>query len=941
MDRKWVYLFAELEAAEAYAGDWESVRGLLGGKGANLAEMLRIQVPVPPGFTVTTEACITYLAEEGVFPAGIWEQQIEALHRIEADTGKEFGNPDNPLLLSCRSGAKFSMPGMMDTILNLGMNDKVARGMVELTGDARFVYDSYRRLIQMFGTVVRGMENEVFEEVLEHSREAAGVATDSELGADDWMAITQRFRELVKTHTRAPFPNNPLEQLQAATEAVFESWNTKRAVDYRNASGIPHDLGTAVNIQTMVFGNMGETSGTGVVMSRNPSTGEPGLHGDFLVNAQGEDVVAGTRKTLDISVMATRFPDAHKQLGEISDTLEHHYRNMQDVEFTVEHGTLWLLQTRNGKRTAKAEVRIAVDMVEEELLGREEAVLRVSPEQVDSYLHPQFDDKARSEAQVFARGLNVSPGAAVGVVAFDADTAEKWAREDGTDVIMVRPETRPDDVHGMLAAQGIVTSRGGRTSHAALVARQFGKPAVVGVEDLEIDLDHREARVGDLTIREGAEISIDGMLGEVYLGALPTVAPDIDDAWLNKLMGWADEFRTLEVWANADYPDDARRARELGAQGIGLCRTEHMFFEEDRLPVMREMIMARNHIERQDALDRLLPLQRGDFEGLFRVMDGCPVVVRLLDPPLHEFLPDHQELLRELAELKVRLQHLDTLREIDDTLEEIREKQDFLARTEDLLEANPMLGTRGVRLGMLLPEITRMQARALFQAAAHCVRDGVDVTLEVMIPLVSHVNELRVQRGLVEVEAMDVMAEEELEIPYKLGTMIEIPRAALTADEIASTAEFFSFGTNDLTQTVFGISRDDAESGFLLHYMEHDVLPDNPFATLDVDGVGKIMRMAVELGRGVRPDLEIGICGEHGGDPRSVEFCHKAGLNYVSCSPFRVPVARLAAAQAAVQDAGWRPMPAAPRDEFRQERVAAAEPAAEEAAASSPQDVAT
>ena len=942
MDRKWVYLFAELEAAEAYAGDWESVRGLLGGKGANLAEMLRIQVPVPPGFTVTTEACITYLAEEGVFPAGIWEQQIEALHRIEADTGKEFGNPDNPLLLSCRSGAKFSMPGMMDTILNLGMNDKVARGMVELTGDARFVYDSYRRLIQMFGTVVRGMENEVFEEVLEHSREAAGVATDSELGADDWMAITQRFRELVKTHTRAPFPNNPLEQLQAATEAVFESWNTKRAVDYRNASGIPHDLGTAVNIQTMVFGNMGETSGTGVVMSRNPSTGEPGLHGDFLVNAQGEDVVAGTRKTLDISVMATRFPDAHKQLGEISDTLEHHYRNMQDVEFTVEHGTLWLLQTRNGKRTAKAEVRIAVDMVEEELLGREEAVLRVSPEQVDSYLHPQFDDKARSEAQVFARGLNVSPGAAVGVVAFDADTAEKWAREDGTDVIMVRPETRPDDVHGMLAAQGIVTSRGGRTSHAALVARQFGKPAVVGVEDLEIDLDHREARVGDLTIREGAEISIDGMLGEVYLGALPTVVPDIDDAWLNKLMGWADEFRTLEVWANADYPDDARRARELGAQGIGLCRTEHMFFEEDRLPVMREMIMARNHIERQDALDRLLPLQRGDFEGLFRVMDGCPVVVRLLDPPLHEFLPDHQELLRELAELKVRLQHLDTLpRDRRHARGDSREAGLPRARTEDLLEANPMLGTRGVRLGMLLPEITRMQARALFQAAAHCVRDGVDVTLEVMIPLVSHVNELRVQRGLVEVEAMDVMAEEELEIPYKLGTMIEIPRAALTADEIASTAEFFSFGTNDLTQTVFGISRDDAESGFLLHYMEHDVLPDNPFATLDVDGVGKIMRMAVELGRGVRPDLEIGICGEHGGDPRSVEFCHKAGLNYVSCSPFRVPVARLAAAQAAVQDAGWRPMPAAPRDEFRQERVAAAEPAAEEAAASSPQDVAT
>jgi len=935
MDRKWVYLFTELEAAEASAGDWEAVRGLLGGKGANLAEMSRIQVPVPPGFTVTTEACIAYLGAEGGFPADIWEQQIGALNRIEADTGKEFGNPENPLLLSCRSGAKFSMPGMMDTILNLGMNDDVARAMVELTGDASFVYDSYRRLIQMFGTVVRGMESEVFEEVLEHSRVAAGVTSDPELEADDWMAITQRFRELVKTHTRAPFPNDPLEQLQAATEAVFESWNTKRAVDYRNASGIPHDIGTAVNIQTMVFGNMGKTSGTGVVMSRNPSTGEPGLHGDFLVNAQGEDVVAGTRKTLDISVMAERFPDAHKQLCEITDRLEYHYRNMQDLEFTIEHETLWLLQTRNGKRTAKAEVRIAVDMVEEKLLGREEAVLRVSPDQVDFYLHPQFDEEARHQAHVFAKGLNVSPGAAVGVVAFDADTAERWAKEDGKAVIMVRPETRPDDVHGMLAAQGIVTSRGGRTSHAALVARQFGKPAVVGVEDLEIDLVDREARVGDLTIREGSEISIDGVLGEVYLGVLPTVVPDVQDPWLIKLMSWADEFRTLEVWANADYPDDASRARDLGAQGIGLCRTEHMFFEEDRLPVMREMIMAQNHLERDDALDRLLPLQRGDFEGLFRTMDGLPVVVRLLDPPLHEFLPDHQELLRELAELKVRLQHLDTLREIDDTLEEIRAKQDFLARTEDLLETNPMLGTRGVRLGMLLPEITRMQARALFQAAASCIRDGVDVKLEVMIPLVSHVNELWTQRRLVEAEAQEVMDEEEQEIPYKLGTMIEIPRAALTADEIAATAEFFSFGTNDLTQTVFGISRDDAESGFLLHYMEHAVLPDNPFATLDVDGVGKIMQMAVELGRGVRPDLEIGICGEHGGDPRSIKFCHKAGLNYVSCSPFRIPVARLAAAQAAVEEAGWRPMPAAPRDEFRQERVSARVPAAQETAASS------
>jgi len=914
MDRKWVYLFSELEAVEATVDDWEGVRALLGGKGANLAEMARLGVPVPPGFTVTTEACIAYLAVEGRFPADIWHEELAALKRIEADTGKEFGNPKKPLLVSCRSGAKFSMPGMMDTILNLGMNDDVAEGMVSLIGDARFVYDAYRRLIQMFGTVVREIEDEVFDEVIEQRRLEAGVATDSELRAEDWMAVTQRFKELVRIHSHAPFPQDPIEQLKAATEAVFDSWNTKRAVDYRNASGIPHDLGTAVNIVTMVFGNMGNTSGTGVVMSRNPSTGEPGLHGDFLVNAQGEDVVAGTRKTLDISAMAERFPAAYKQLCDIASALEEHYRNMQDLEFTIENDALWLLQTRNGKRTAQAEVRIAVDMVDEGLLGREEAVLRVSPEQVDFYLHPQFDDEARAEAQLLAKGLNVSPGAAVGVIAFDADTAERWAREDGKAVIMVRPETKPDDVHGMLAAEGIVTSRGGRTSHAALVARQFGKPAVVGIETLEINLDDREARVGDLTIREGTEISIDGARGEVYLGALPKVIPDIEDQWLGRLMEWADEFRTLEVWGNADYPEDARRARKLGAQGIGLCRTEHMFFEEDRLPIMREMIMARFDGERQAALDRLLPLQQSDFEGLYRAMDGLPVVVRLLDPPLHEFLPDHKELLRELSELKLKLQHLDTLREIDSTLEEIRAKQDFLARTEELLETNPMLGTRGVRLAMLLPELTRMQTRALFQAASVCMREGVDVKVEVMIPLVSHVNELRTQRALVESEARQVMSEEGMEIPYKLGTMIEIPRAALMADVIAGEAEFFSFGTNDLTQTVYGISRDDAESGFLIRYLEEGVLPDNPFATLDQDGVGRIMRHAVEFGRRTRPDLEIGICGEHGGDPRSVEFCHRIGLNYVSCSPFRVPIARFAAAQAAVQSAGWRPMPAAPRD---------------------------
>jgi pyruvate,orthophosphate dikinase len=914
MSEKWVYLYSELEAAEERADDWEGVRTLLGGKGANLAEMTRIGVPVPPGFTVTTSACIAYLAADGRFPPDIWEQQLVALRSIEQETGKEFGNPENPLLVSCRSGAKFSMPGMMDTILNLGINDEVAEGLVEFTGDPRFVYDSYRRLVQMFGTVVRGMGDDVFEHVIEQRRIEAGVATDPELGAEDWKALTQRFKELVKIHTRAPFPQDPVEQLKAATEAVFESWNTRRAMDYRNASGIPHDLGTAVNIVTMVFGNMGETSGTGVVMSRNPSTGEPGLAGDFLVNAQGEDVVAGTRQTFEIDAMAKRFPEAYQQLCDIADKLERHYRNMQDIEFTIENGVLWLLQTRNGKRTAAAEVRIAVDMVDEGLLGREEAILRVSPEQVDFYLHPQFDETARKEATLIAKGLNVSPGAAVGMVAFDADTAQRWARDEGKDVIMVRPETKPDDVHGMLAANGIVTSRGGRTSHAALVARQFGKPAVVGVEALEIDLNDREARVGDMAIREGTYISIDGVRGEVYLGSLPTVIPDIQDAWLTRLMEWADEFRTLEVWANADYAEDATRARRLGAQGIGLCRTEHMFFEEDRLPVMQEMIMARNHVDRESALDRLLPLQRGDFEQLFRAMDGLPVVVRLLDPPLHEFLPDHMELQRELSELKLKLQHFDTLREIDSTLEEIRAKQDFLERTEELLESNPMLGTRGVRLAMLLPELTRMQSRALFQAAAQCMREGVDVKVEVMIPLVSEVNELKTQRQIVAAEAAQVMDEEEREIPYKLGTMIEIPRAALMADVIAVEAEFFSFGTNDLTQTTFGISRDDAESGFLIHYLEHGVLDDNPFQTLDRKGIGRLMRTAVQLGRETRPDLEIGICGEHGGDPKSVEFCHDIGLNYVSCSPFRVPVARFAAAQAAIQAAGWQPMPPAPRD---------------------------
>jgi pyruvate, orthophosphate dikinase len=910
-ERRWVYLFREIEEAEAYAGSWDGVRELLGGKGANLADMARLGVPVPPGFTVTTEACNAYLAGEKGVAEEIWEEEQDALHRIAEDRGTRFGDPSRPLLVSCRSGAKFSMPGMMDTILNLGMNDDVARGMVELTSDPRFVYDSYRRVVQMFGSVVRGMRDEVFDEVIEARRQAAGVESDSELQAEDWVEVTRRFKELVRNYTGSDFPQDPLEQLRAASEAVFKSWNGKRAVDYRNAAGIPHDLGTAVNIQAMVFGNMGQDCATGIAMSRNPSTGEPGLEGDFLINAQGEDVVAGTRRTLPMSAMTERMPEAYEELVGIARTLEGHYRDMQDMEFTVEHGVLWLLQTRDGKRTAQAEVRIAVNMVDEGLLTPEDAVLRVSPEQVDFFLHPQLDETARRDARLVARGLNVSPGAAVGVVALDADLAERWAKNEGKAVIMVRPETKPEDVHGMLAAEGIVTSRGGRTSHAALVARQFGKPAVVGVDALEIDLDAREARVGDLVIREGDAISLDGLRGEIYLGEIPTIIPDVQDEWLTRLLGWADDFRRLQVWANADQPRDAQRARDHGAQGIGLCRTEHMFFEEDRLPVMREMIMARTRTEREEALQQLLPLQQGDFESLFRVMNGLPVVVRLLDPPLHEFLPSYEELLRELADLKVRLQHLATFREIDETLAEIRVRQDLLERIEALRESNPMLGTRGVRLGILLPELTRMQARALFQAASACTREGVDVRVEVMIPLASHVNELRAQEEVIQAEARAVAEEQELEIPYKLGSMIEVPRAALTADELATTARFFSFGTNDLTQTVFGISRDDAEGRFLVQYVERKILPDNPFATLDVEGVGRLMRTAVRLGREVRPELEIGICGEHGGDPRSVEFCHRIGLDYVSCSPFRVPVARLAAAQAALRDEGAEESPSA------------------------------
>ncbi len=907
MARKYVYLFEELDEVEAYVGgNWDNVKGLLGGKGTNLAEMVRIGIPVPPGFTVTTEACNEYLSGGGMLPEGMWDQELEALKQVEKSTGKVLGDPERPLLVSCRSGAKFSMPGMMDTVLNIGLNDETAEGMARLTNDPRFAYDSYRRLIQMFGSVVMGVQDEVFEDVLTAARRRAGVESDSELTADHWKAVTREFKEIYRHYTHHDFPTDPAIQLKLATEAVFKSWNGKRAADYREAAGIPHDLGTAVSIVTMVFGNMGKDSATGVAMTRNGYTGEHKLEGDYLINAQGEDVVAGIRMTKDLTELKNEMPEAYQEFDAIARKLENYYREMQDVEFTIEKGKLWMLQTRDGKRTARAAVRIAVDMAEEGLISHEEAVMRVTPEQVDFFLHPQFDPAAtraaRSEGRLLAKGLNVSPGAACGVVAFDADIAVHWVKKESKKVIMVRPETKPDDVHGMLAAEGILTSRGGRTSHAALVARQFGKPAVVGASGLNIEINKRKMTVGDKIVNEGDWLSIDGTSGDVYTGKIDTMIPDIKDTWLIKLLEWADSFRRLGVWTNADYPRDARRAREYGAQGIGLCRTEHMFFESERLPIVQKMIMTDRPVEQKEALDALLPFQKEDFAGLFREMDGLPVIIRLIDPPLHEFLPNSFDLIHELADLKIRLMHAANMAEIDDILREIRENEQLLHRAESLHEANPMLGLRGVRLGIRIPALTAMQVRAIFEAACEVAKEGIKVFPEVMIPLTCHVNELKVQRERLEAEAQKVMYEQNTKIEYKFGTMIELPRAALTADQIAEKAEFFSFGTNDLTQTTFGISRDDAEAGFLVEYLETGILPFNPFATIDEEGVGQLMKIAVAKGRSVNPDLECGICGEHGGDPKSIHLCHQLGLNYVSCSPFRVPIARLAAAHAALAD---------------------------------------
>ena len=915
MAKKWVYLYDEVRDVEkATGGNWDDVKGLVGGKGAGLLDMTRAGVPVPPFFTVTTQACNEF-QKTGKFPPGMWEQELAALKQIERKTGKKFGDPNNPLLVSCRSGAKFSMPGMMDTVLNLGLTDKTAEGIVKLTSNPRFVYDSYRRLVEMFGTVVLGIRDEAFEEPLKHYKARKGYKLDTEMNADDWKEMVKQFRAVVMREQGFDFPQDPYEQLKLATEAVFKSWNGKRARDYRKKEHIPDDLGTAVNIVTMVFGNMGDTSGTGVAFTRNPSTGEKKMMGEYLLNAQGEDVVAGIRNADPIQNLKSQMPEAYKQFMDITNKLEEHYREVQDVEFTIENKKLWMLQTRNAKRTAQAAVKIAVDMAKEGLISKEEAVGRVTPDQVDALLHPHFDDKAKQQAEekgdVLATGVNASPGAAVGQAYFDADKAEQMAKENKQDVIMVRPFTKPDDVHGMIAAKGVLTSEGGATSHAAVVARQFGIPCIVGASTIKINLDNRTMTVDHRVVKEGDWISLDGTTGNVYLGKVPMTAASLEEQTeLMTLLKWADEIsarpnmrvapqgwpsKGLQVWANADYPKDARRARSYGAMGIGLCRTEHMFFEPERLPIVQRMILAKTSEERTAALNELLPYQRKDFDGLFEAMDGLPVIIRLIDPPLHEFMPSEEGLLEEVITMRVKGEAAG-----------LEEKERLLNAVRGMHESNPMMGLRGVRLSIAMPEIVEMQVRAIFEAAADCAKRGIVVKPEVMIPLTGTAKELEwIQPRLVRI-AKTVMDEKGVRFTYKFGTMIEIPRAAVTAAEVAKLAEFFSFGTNDLTQMTFGYSRDDAERNFLVTYVEQGILPKNPFQTLDRDGVGRLMRMAIEEGRATRPNLEVGICGEHGGDPDSIEWCHIIGNNYVSCSPFRVPIARLAAAQVALK---YQPSP--------------------------------
>jgi pyruvate, orthophosphate dikinase len=951
---KYVYDFSE--------GN-KDMKDLLGGKGANLAEMTRMGLPVPPGFTITTQACNAYYATGNELPPGLWDGVLEHMKHLEAETGKGFGDADNPLLVSVRSGAAFSMPGMMDTVLNLGLNPDTVGGLIRLTGNERFAWDAWRRFVAMFGRIVLDIPATAFDEPFEKAKEHAGVKADTELTADQLREVAEHFTHIVEERTGEAFPTDPYRQLELAVRAVFDSWFGKRAHDYREFNKIPHDLGTAVNIVAMVFGNMGEDSGTGVAFTRDPNTGERHIYGEYLTNAQGEDVVAGVRTPAKISQMRDELPEVYTQFEEIAQRLEGHYREMQDLEFTIERGKLYMLQTRSGKRTAPAAVKIAVDMVNEGLITKEEALQRVEPSQIVQLLLPRYDEEAKEKVgdRLLGKGLNASPGAAVGRAIFDPDRAVE-ANEAGDSVILVRVETSPDDVHGMLAAKGVLTARGGATSHAAVVARSMGLPCVAGAESLKIDYAKRQMRAGSAMVNEGDVISIDGTTGEIFAGELPTIEARFEDEHdLATLLGWADEARRLQVWANADYPRDAERARAFGAQGIGLCRTEHMFFEEDRLPTVQRMILnahaatAAKHkadAERTDeereaiaafdaALAELEKLQTDDFAGLFRAMDGLPVVIRLIDPPLHEFLPSHEGLIADVTQLRTTLDLTDGVPGMDAGLvqqtlvklfgtrdaaramrriglsepepglqrssvdrsalqADLAEKEELLHAVEAMREQNPMLGLRGVRLGLMVPDVVKMQTRAILAGAARVAAEGKTPLPEIMIPLVGHVNELRETREILEAEVARIVEASGQQVDYKFGTMIEVPRGAITADEIAEHAEFFSFGTNDLTQMGFGYSRDDAEGKFLMQYVDRKILPENPFQVLDAAGIGQLVRMGVEKGRATKADLKIGICGEHGGDPQSIAFCHEVGLNYVSCSPFRVPVARLAAAQAAI-----------------------------------------
>src|SRR5688572_22138098 len=856
--------------------------------------MTRAGLPVPPGLIVTTEACNAFFENDKNFPEGMWDQVKEGLQKIEEKVGKRFGDPENPLLVSVRSGAAFSMPGMMDTVLNLGLNEETVQGLAAQTGDLRFALDAYRRFASLFGEIVMGVAHEKFERVMDRFKAQTSGGRDTDLKPDHLRDIIAAEKQIILTEQH-PIPEDPYEQLRVAIAAVFNSWMGRRAIDYRRVNRIPDSLGTTVNVQAMVFGNMGEGSGTGVAFTRNPSTGKKELYGEYLLNAQGEDVVAGTRTPNPISQLKKELPKVYDEFAAITGLLEQHYGDMQDCEFTIERGKLWMLQTRTGKRSGAAAVRVAVEMVGEKLIDRATAVQRVTPEQLDQLLHPTVDPKTK--ATVLATGLPASPGAAQGQVVFSPDEAEELARE-GAKVVLVRQETSPDDFHGMVAAQAIVTSRGGMTSHAAVVARGMGKTCVSGASSLEIDYGQQQFSVNGTVVTKGEWFTVDGSTGRVFLGQVPTVQPTLSSDFY-ELMSWADKFRRLRVRANADTPRDAKVARQFGAEGIGLCRTEHMFFGDQRLAAMREMILSDGVGAREKALEKLLPLQRGDFIGIFREMTGLPVTIRLLDPPLHEFLPSVDDLLSELSELKMAVRLATTLGDMDKLLDEIDEKRRLLRQVMRTRESNPMLGFRGCRLGLLFPEVTRMQCRAIFEAACQVKGERSQVTLEIMVPLVSASEELAQQAKLINEVARQVTGEHGMKIEYEVGTMIELPRAALTAHKIAEHAAFFSFGTNDLTQTTFGLSRDDS-SRFLPNYVEHKILPDDPFQVLDREGVGQLVRVGTERGRSVKQDLKVGICGEHGGDPSSIAFCHEIGLNYVSCSPFRVPVARLAAAQAAL-----------------------------------------